>query len=469
MTPVRRIAPLVLGLWFPASALAAQEPPPALPAYEKLRFDEDYRTFRSLSESGDWFERLKHIPLGASGESRFLSFGGELRERYERTANPGFGADPEDDRGVWLQRAVLHGDLHVGPHLRLFGQLFSAIEEGRKGGPSPVDENELTLQNGFVDIAFPVAPDGRVTLRPGRQELHFGSGRLIDVRNGPNVRRTFDAVRADLDTGLGSLTALAGWPRATEAGSFDDRTDESMTLYGLYGASSAGLLPRGSLDLYVLGFEDDQPTFVQPVGEEDRVSVGARFHGGAGGWDWNWEAVYQGGTAGAADIHAWTLASDTGYRWHDALWSPRLGLNANVASGDDDPEDGLLGTFNPLFPRGNYFSEAAVLGPRNFFNVHPSLSVAPLEELALTADWNFFWRLETEDGVYTPSGALLRGPGGSGERFVGSALSLAAEWQINRHLSFAAIYSHFFPGGFIDDTGPSRDIDFIEITLLARF
>jgi hypothetical protein len=32
-----------------------------------------------------------------------------------------------------------------------------------------------------------------------------------------------------------------------------------------------------------------------------------------------------------------------------------------------------------------------------------------------------------------------------------------------------AIYTRFFAGDFIESTGPSEDIDFVELTLLFRF
>jgi hypothetical protein len=110
-----------------------------------------------------------------------------------------------------------------------------------------------------------------------------------------------------------------------------------------------------------------------------------------------------------------------------------------------------------------------VLGPRKFFNLHPFLTVYPTDVWSLTADMNFFWRLETEDGVYASSGQLIRRPRGSDERFVGSALSLASEHQLADNLAFTVIYTHFFAGSFIRDTGPSEDIDFFELTVQLKF
>lgn len=194
-----------------------------------------------------------------------------------------------------------------------------------------------------------------------------------------------------------------------------------------------------------------------------------RVWGEQAGWDWNWELIGQWGTFGDGDIGAWSLASDTGYTWHSDPWTPRLGLSANVASGDRNPADQDLQTFNPLYPRGSYFSELAHLGPRNFYNVHPSFAMSPHSRLVVSVDVDFFWRLETTDGVYTPSGRLLRSGAGSNAHYVATELSVNATWQITRSLSLTAIYSHSFPGRFIRETGPSQPIDFIELTFRMLF
>jgi hypothetical protein len=434
----------------------------------KLRFDDNYSCFRDPGNRSGFPEDIKLIPLDQDKQT-FLNIGGEMRQRYEYTHDPLFGADPQDEAGVWLQRYTLHGDLHLGPHLRVFSQLSSALETGRSGGPSPVDENELALQNAFIDLKLPLGPDAGLTLRGGRQELQFGSGRLVDVREGPNVRRTFDAARAIVDLPGWRVDVVAGQPRLPRPGVFDDEGNRDQALWGIYAVTGEGSLPFGGFDLYYFGFQDDAGTFAQGTARERRHSIGARFHGAESGWDWKWEAIYQSGKFGDGDISAWTVATDTGLTFEHRPWQPRIAFSANIASGDRDAADPDLGTFNPIFPRGNYFSEAAVLGPRNFFNIHPFVTVRPTEDWSLTADMNFFWRLETNDGVYAPSGQLIRGPSGSDERFVGSAVSITSEYALAENLNFTAIYTHFFAGDFIRETGPSEDIDFFELTLQFKF
>ena len=116
-----------------------------------------------------------------------VSAGGQVRQQYERFANEEWGAETPDDNGYWLQRYMFHLDARISRRLRLYGELKSGIEVGRAGGPRPPDEDQLDVHQGFVDVSL-----GPVAARVGRQELAFGSHRLVSVRERPNVRQTFD-------------------------------------------------------------------------------------------------------------------------------------------------------------------------------------------------------------------------------------------------------------------------------------
>jgi hypothetical protein len=447
-------------------SLAASAQDEMRPAFAKLRYEEDWSFLRDPAQRTEPLDELKFIALNADA-SRYLSLGGEARWHYDYTDDPAWGADPQDPDGVFLQRYLLHGDLHLGQRLRLFGQLYSALESGRAGATAPIDENRLDLQQAFVDIAL--GGEEAPVLRAGRQEMAYGSSRLIDVREGPNVRRTFEGVRLLTPAGGWRFDAIATRPVRAEVGSFDDEIDNDQALWGIYATHPGALFFGGSLDAYYLGYRRQSARFEQGTADELRHTLGARLWGEHQSWDWNWEVIAQGGHFGDGRIAAWSLATDTGYTWSNQSGQPRVGLSANVASGDEDPDDADLQSFNAMFPRGNYFSELALLGPRNFFNLHPSIGLQPVAAVTVTADIDFFWRLETEDGVYGPGGGLLRGAQGSDERFVGTEVSLNATWDVNGNLALTAIYSHFRPGAFIRDTGPASDIDYVELTAQAKF
>src|SRR3546814_17878961 len=87
------------------------------------------------------------------------------------------------------------------------------------------------------------------------------------------------------------------------------------------------------------------------------------------------------------------------------------------------------------------------------------MTVNPARDWSVTADLNLFWRLETEEGIYGPSGRLIRGASGSDERFVGSTVSLTSEYAIRERLTVMAIYATSFAGAFIKATEPPDAID----------
>lgn len=159
---------VVLEIFPLMAAAAAQELAPVEHRdFQKLRYEENYEYLADPQRRATTWEHLKYIPLGLIPDS-YLSLGGEIRERYEYTRNPVWGDDPQDKRGVFLQRYNVCADLHLSRHLRLFSQLNSALANGRAGGPSPTDESKLTLQQAFLDLkAFPQSDVG-LTLRAGR-------------------------------------------------------------------------------------------------------------------------------------------------------------------------------------------------------------------------------------------------------------------------------------------------------------
>jgi hypothetical protein len=150
-------------------------------------------------------------------------------------------------------------------------------------------------------------------------------------------------------------------------------------------------------------------------------------------------------------------------------WKPRLGLKANMSSGDRNPGTASLQTFNALFPRGAYFSETALIGPANLVDVHPSLGVEPVAGLTVFADWDFFWRQSLRDGLYGVAVNVVRSGQGTDARYIGSQAQVGSEWRIHRYVSLTAIYAHFFAGPFLERSGPGNDVDYLTIWMTFRF
>jgi len=446
---------------------AAAETSKQYPPYRLNRADEDYRYLRDPARQTDIWDRFKYVPLDETGRVYF-SLGGEARERYEYFSHPNWGGGPPGSDYL-LQRYFLHGDLQMSENARVFAQLQSSLQNDRDGGPRPTDKDELDLHQAFLDLQADFTADATFTLRSGRQELAYGSQRLISVREGPNVRQSFDGFRAILHGGEVQIDAFVTRPVKTKRNVFDDGQDNDRALWGTYAVLPFPLLPTSSIDLYYIGQYRRNASFDQGSARETRHSAGARLWRTAAPLDYNFEALYQWGSFGNGDIRAWTAASDTGYTVTSLPFSPRFGLRADIASGDEDPASPDLQTFNPLFPKGAYFSEAGLIGPANFIDLDPSLNLQLTKRITFIVDWDFFWRESTRDGLYNNSVALVRSGNTSNARYIGSMPQVQLLWNVDRHLTFVAIYGHFFAGQFIKETGSGKDVDFVTSWLTYKF
>jgi hypothetical protein len=171
--------------------------------------------------------------------------------------------------------------------------------------------------------------------------------------------------------------------------------------------------------------------------------------------------VWQFGSFGSANIRAWTLASDNGYTIPAWRLKPRFSVKADISSGDN-PKTNTLGTFNPLFPIGNYFGVIADTGPGplNFRDIHPRVQTEWGHGVTLSTDWVFYWRQSILDGLYNVPGTLIRAAGDSTARFVGQRPGAEARWQVDRHIWLQADYGIFYAGKFLKQTQPGRNLNY---------
>jgi hypothetical protein len=452
--------------WFIAGPTLAQERP-ARPQFRLSRQDEDWSVLRTPPAEPDLFDPVKFIPLTPDTRS-WLSFGGELRERYEYFDNANWGQGVQDGNGYLLHRFMLHADAHAGEVFRVFTQFKSGLESGREGGPRPTDRDEFDVHQLFLEAKIPAGETRTVDVRAGRQELTFGSQRLVSVREAPNVRLAFDGVRISTTTGTWRLDAFGMRPVRTNPGVFDDGPDPDVNFWGVYGVTAVGFLPGANIDLYYLGLDRETARFAQGTAEEQRHTGGMRFWGKRAGWDWNFEFAYQLGSFGRGDIRAWTAASDTGFTFASTPLKPRISLKADITSGDRDRNDADLQTFNALFPKGAYFAEDGLIGPANHIDVHPAVEFHPADSLTVIVDGAFFWRESAGDGIYNAGLAPVRSGLGGGS-YLGTHAGAQADWRIHRRLTWSACYSHFFAGGVLDANPPAGDTIYFSTWVTFRF
>lgn len=434
--------------------------------FRLLRYDEDYSVLKDSSRT--FYNRLKYLPLSQSGRT-YVSFGGELRAELDRAMHEDWGAMNVGRNIFLLQRYQVHADLHLSDRIRIFGQLRSGLENGRKNGPRPIDEDQLNVQNLFIDLIPYKGMDDRMTIRLGRQELQYGSGRLLDVREGPNLRLYFDGAKVAYTSPKWNVDAFLMAAGRVKTGVFDNPIiSRKSSLWGIYSTHNAAKMLN--IDLYYMGINRDEARFDDGVAAETRHTVGTRLWANGNELLYNFEIGYQLGKFGAADIRAWGGSMDIAYRFANLNGAPTVKLRSDFISGDDVKGDGKLGTFNALYPNGGYFGMNPQAGPANLLSIHPNLSWNPVENLLLSLETVFSWRQSLQDGIYLPDGTLRLGSSNSDSRYIGTAYISTVSWQISKFLSYNAGVQYFKTGDFINDVIPQhKDGVFISSLLGFKF
>jgi hypothetical protein len=464
----------VLPAWAQAGKAANEPQRPAYQIGSAGRFNEDWAVLRGvdLGATDDFWDRLKFIPLTKDG-SVWLTVGGQARERGEYFRQFLFGASqPEQSDAYLLSRFRLNADLHVTPYFRIFaeGKSAFALDRDLQGGRTTAYVDEFDLLNGFADIMIPLGAQASATLRGGRQELIFGSQRLVGPGDFTQIPNTFEGGAAIVRIGAWTITPF--WTQAVpiiHKYKFNESTSDKM-LFGIFSTGPLPLLPV-NLDLYWLGVDNAAVTFNGTAGREHRQTLGGRTSGKIGQThlDFEVEGAGQVGSVGGGNIAAWMLTTVLGYTLPIPSLSPRVYLEFDYASGDKRPGGGV-GTFNQLYPNGHsYLGYIDYIGRQNIISASGGLAVTPLRDLTLSLQQYFFWRASDRDALYNKARGVFRPGTGTNARYVGAEMDLLATYAFTRHLQGYAGYSHFFTGEFIRKTGPSWDSDFLYGALQYTF
>lgn len=464
MNARRRAAFVVATAACASSAHAAQaacEPdPPAHPTLRLFRYDEDYGALADPRARTGPFDAIKYVPMWS--EHAYVSFGGEARLQYESYRPPDLGLAPARRDDYLLTRVELHADAHWTRTLRTFVEVLDGRVFGEELDAPASQENAVELQQAFAEHS-----DRGLSVRAGRMEMGFGSYRLVAPREGTNARANYDGLRVGVRSTGRALDAFVTRPVEQRTGAFDDTANAGELFFGVYGV--VPLAPKGALtlDVYFLGLRRDDAQYGSVTRTEERHSTGLRAWGDVERFDYDVEALAQFGRFGGDEIRAWTIATSCGLRLGGSARAPRLGLKANVASGDRDPSDGELGTFDPLFPRNAYFSEAALFAPSNFHDVQPLVQFFPSASTTLTFAADLFYRLEEDDAVRAPGGVLI--PGGvGGDGLVGTTGSVQVQWVLHENVDLSLSYVRFWAGDVTRDAD-GEDVDFATMSLAFRF
>jgi Alginate export len=421
---------------------------PTRPAIMFNRWQENWSVLADPRVPREPLDSLKYIPF--ADPNTYLSFGADVRERFESNNAVGFGTGPNRSANYVISRSELHADLHLGLQLEIFFQLQSDFAPW-KTMLTPVDQNRLDVEQAFAVLTEPVG-DGLLKLRIGRQQFAFDLQRFVSVRDGPNIRQSYDAAWGDYENGPWRFITFYSHPVIDQdLRAFDDYSNGKLTFGGV--RVERKLTETSGLAAYYAHFTQADAQFTSASGNERREILDVHYFGTANNFDWDVEAMGQTGRVGNQNVRAWAFGSLGGYTFADIGWTPRLGLQIDAASGDSNPRDNVLGTFNPLFPNGYYVTLAGYTGFVNFIHVKPSITIYPTKALKMMLAVAPQWRQTTADAVYTQPNIPVPGTAGQPGRYTGTYGQFRLDWAMTRSSSFAVEAVHFVVGDAIRRAG----------------
>jgi hypothetical protein len=388
--------------------------------------------------SDSFYKKLKQIQLS---DKSSLSFGGSYRFQAEGFINEQFDSSIDEETDAWfLNRFMLHAHLKITDKFEFFGELNSSLITSKEN-IVPVDKDQLNVNQLFARYNF----NNYWNILIGRQNVRLGSGRLVDIREGPNVRLSFDMAQLQYKDENTSVIAFHAVPVQLQEGVFDNQyLKNNESLSALYWTQNWS--DYTNTDLYVLYKTEKNKTWNAGTADDNRTSIGLRHVGVWKGLNYNNEFVYQFGSFGNQDISAWT----TSFKVEKEFSIGTVGIKTEAVSGDDSSSSSL-NTFDGLYPRGAYFGRVARFGPSNLIDIHPYFDFK-LGEFNVVLDYVAFWRFSNEDGAYNPP-LLLEYPSINSERFIGNQIGGIVSYEFNKFMAFELESNIIFPGAFLKESG----------------
>jgi hypothetical protein len=442
-----------------------------------------------------------------------LTFDFEERLRWEiRDNNFDFDSSVNalTDDNWFEQRARLGLQIKLTNWLKFYGQAQDSreINSDRPDSPGVMGaegDDTVDLRQGWVELGD--AKEFPLTLKLGRQILSYGDERLVGSFDWNNIGRTFDAVKLRWEEKLWWVDLFTSSVVVPERGSYNqsdvfngNETDRGQIFSGVYFETVA--LPFQATDFYIFHLhENDSARYLtNPLGDTNFFTFGTRWKSQPGafapsrttkskdedgkaapdlegpkpiGLDYTGEFAWQSGDVQGKDLLAFAGHADLGYTF-DANWVPRIALGYSFASGDYNPNDKNVETFQNLFPTNHkFYGQMDLFSWQNLHDVEVDLKIAPIRAVTMRLDFHAFWLADTNDAWYRANGTTAVRPLSSAARtagnFVGTELDFLVTWNVSKNLQLEGGYSHFFSGDYLAATGPNDSADFAYLQTKISF
>ena len=380
-------------------------------------------------------DSLKRLGKSSKDDKTWIDVGGRFRLRYHhedglaREAGSGFLDGNTTDH--LLGQIRLFADARLGDRVRVFAEgIYADVVASTDGYRARGNErNRGDALNLFVDFM----PTDNTTLRLGRQQMLYGSRRIIAGPGWANTSRSHDGVKLiqKFDNFQVDLFYVQRVPVTVDG--FDE-SDFDRAVYGLW--TTYTFDNDDLIDLYYIGIDDDV------AGAEKQLhTVGGRLFGG----DkllYDIEGAAQFGKQEALGVdHAAAFSTmGLGRNFSNLPWKPTLWAYYDFATGDTP--GGAFNRYDSIFNRRHHYLGFIDLAQRRNIEI-PSLqlSMKPDKRLSLSARYFHINANQGSDNILPLGGGLV--PQDSTIKNYGDTYDLQAKLKISSRSDARIGYAKF--------------------------
>lgn len=413
-------------------------------------------------------EHAKRYGIEGMESFEWFDFGLEHRTRFELRDDYYFRGDPHNrDEQFLLRSRVYFGVRELLDPFRFVLEFDDARQFMSDYPEDNRDVNEAEFLQLIGELYFKdaIGPGYPLRFQVGRMTFDYVDRKIVGRNRWRNTTSAFDGFRIQLGqpTADWQVDVFAAMPverRLRRA----DRAEEDRWFYGLIGAWR-GWSDFVTLEPYYFVLDEDREDPARADREIHTLGLHAFGPIGKTGFDYDFDTAFQFGDDGPREQRAFAAYGEVGYTFqHD--WKPRLSFSGTYGSGDRDPADGTSERFDRLFAPNHYRSTSDLFNWQNIISPKLRLEIQPLEKLRLDGAYGAYWLASDNDAWTTPNRS---DPAGRSGVFVGQEFELRARYLLDESAELEAGYSHFIPGGFVQNTGPADDSDFFYVSLTFKF
>jgi len=393
-------------------------------------------------------------PVGELNDQlpKWIQFGFEERFRFDGYDGNGFKPGVSDS--YLLNRFRWGVIIRPVSWFKVIGQVQDARSFLQTPPISPPNTVRWDLKLAYAEIGDPETQP--VTFRVGRQILDYNNT-IIGNSEWRNQARSFDAAVANFHFGnfrssLFAASVVNPLPYGIS------HHIEGNNIYGLYNTISH-VIPKSIVEPFVLWRVNPSVAIEaskSKTGHLSEQAYGLRVAGrDVGNFDYRAEFIREGGDAGPNTIDAWATTFGAGYTFASLRWKPRFFTGYDYATGDQNPKDGIHGTFDTMYPTAHdRFGISDQFGWQNIVAARAGVTVIPHRRWQVTGQYLDFWLASATDALYnTSGGVILRDTTGSSGTHIGNEVDGYTWYEINREIHAGVGVGHILPGDFIRRAG----------------